>query len=87
MEQISHLGNSQDLLTSLKDVGRVICMETRSGVRVQGMSRSISLSQLERELVEMFYGIAELGGKRYAVMEELEDLPTPSREMIRVQST
>ena len=52
-------------------------------------SRHVEIYQLisTRELVEVFYGIAELGGKRYAVMEELEDLPTPSREMIRVQST
>jgi hypothetical protein len=80
LEQISHLDKSQDLPASLKDVGPVICKaiknnEIRSG---RGGSRHVEIYRLisTRELVEVFYGIAELGGKRYAVMEDLRDEPT-----------
>ena len=70
----------------MKDVGRVICKEIkndeiRSG---RGGSRHVEIYQLisTRELVEVFYGIAELGGKRYAVMEDLRDDPTLTAAII-----
>lgn len=80
LQQIIHLGESQNLLASLKDVGRVICKEIKNdGIMSAGRSsRHVEIYQLisTSALVEVFYGIAELGGKRYAVMEDLRDDPT-----------
>ena len=79
MQQFIHLGESQNLLASLKDVGRVICKEIKNdGIMSGRSSRHDEIYQLisTSALVEVFYGIAELGGKRYAVMEDLRDDPT-----------
>lgn len=79
LQQISHLGKSRDLLAFLKDVGHVICKEIKNDEIRRGRgSRHVEIYQLisTNELVEVFYGIAELGGKRYAVMEDLRNGPT-----------
>jgi hypothetical protein len=79
LQQIIHLGESGNLLASLKDVGRVICKQVKNDGIVSGRSsRHVEIYQLisTSALVEVFYGIAELGGKRYAVMEDLRDDPT-----------
>jgi serine/threonine protein kinase len=79
LQLISHLDKSQDLLASLKDVGRVICKEVKNdGIRKGRGSRHVEIYHLisTSTLVEVFYGIAELKGKRYAVMEDVRDDPT-----------
>ncbi len=79
LQPISHLDESQDLLASLKDVGRVICKEVKNdGIRTGRGSRHVEIYHLisTSTLVEVFYGIAELEGKRYAVMEDVRDDPT-----------
>ena len=79
LQQISHLSESRDLQAALKDIGRVICKEIKNeGIRTGRSSKHVEIYQLisSSELVEVFYGIAELGGKRYAVMEDLRDDPT-----------
>ena len=86
LQQISHLGESRDLLASLKDVGRVICKEIKDdGIRSGRSSRHVEIYQLisNSALLEVFYGIAELGGKRYAVMEDLRDVPTLESNAVR----
>jgi serine/threonine protein kinase len=77
LQQTSQLGKSRNLLASLKDVGRVICKEIKNdGIR--SLTKHVEIYQLisNSALVEAFYGIAEVGGKRYAVMEDLQDNPT-----------
>lgn len=68
--------NSSDYSAVLQDVGPVICKEIKSdeiregwGSRHAEIYRCIS----KGTLVQSFYGIAELDGIRYAVMEDLRN--------------
>jgi serine/threonine protein kinase len=79
LQSISHLDGSQDLIASLKDVGRVICKEVKNdGIRSGRGSRHVEIYRLisTSTLIQVFYGIAQLEGKRYAVMEDVRDDPT-----------
>jgi hypothetical protein len=72
------LGESNDLVGSLRDVGQVICKQIKNDEVESGWgSRHVKIYRLisAGALVEAFFGIAKIGSKQYAVMEDLRDHP------------
>lgn len=78
LHDIHTLSDSMDLIAQLEEprVGRVVCKEVKNFAIKS--SRHVEIYRLisSGTHVQEFYGIAEFGAKRYAVLEYLQNDPT-----------
>jgi hypothetical protein len=76
LEITGQLDESDDCTATLQGIGRVICKQIKGDdIRSGWGSRHAEIYQCISigTLVQSFYGIAELHGKRFAVMQDLRD--------------